>query len=75
MNDEQQYWDDMREMMLTAGWKALVEELEGNATVIDSVLQAKDEADLNFRKGQLNILASLLNLENSIEQAEAQAND
>ena len=75
MNDEQQYWDDMREMMLTAGGKALVEELEGNATVIDSVLQAKDEADLNFRKGQLNILASLLNLENSIEQAEAQAND
>lgn len=75
MDAEQQYWDDMREMMLTAGWKALHEELEANAAVIDSVLQAKDEADLNFRKGQLNIISSFLNLENSIEQAEAQAND
>tara|TARA_R110000737_G_scaffold80132_1_gene112245 strand:- start:4192 stop:4419 length:228 start_codon:yes stop_codon:yes gene_type:complete len=75
MDEEQKYWDDMRDMMLTAGWKALVEELTNNAEAVDSVLQAKDEADLHFRKGQLNILTSIINLENSVEQAEAQAND
>lgn len=75
MDEEHKYWEDLRDMMLTDGWKALIEELTGNSKVIDSVLQAKDEADLYFRKGQLNILTSLINLENSVEQAEAQAND
>tara|TARA_R100000951_G_C2598527_1_gene167426 strand:+ start:571 stop:798 length:228 start_codon:yes stop_codon:yes gene_type:complete len=75
MDEAQKYWDDLRVMMLTDGWKALIEELSEKAVVVDSVLQARDEADLHFRKGQLNIIFSLTGLEDSIEQAEAQAND
>lgn len=75
MDEAEKYWDDLRAMMLTDGWKALVAELTDNAAVIDSILTTRDEADLNYKKGQLNIIASLVGLENSIEQAEAQAND
>lgn len=61
-HDEQKYWDDLNSMTLTAGWKTLVEELTANAAVINSVTHTKDEADLNFRKGQLNIIHSIINL-------------
>lgn len=75
MDEAEKYWDDLRVMMLTDGWKALIEELIEKEGVVDSVRQTKDEADLNYRKGQLSIIASLVDLENSIEQAEALAND
>ena len=60
--EEQKYWDDLNDMTLTDGWKALVKELQANAIVINSVTHTKDEADLNFRKGQLNIIHSIINL-------------
>jgi hypothetical protein len=75
MDEAEKYWDDLRVMMLTDGWKALIEELIEKEEAVDSVRQTKDEADLNYRKGQLSIIASLVDLENSIEQAEALAND
>lgn len=75
MDEAEKYWDDLRVMMLTDGWKALIEELIEKEGVVDSIRQTKDEADLNYRKGQLSIIASLVDLENSIEQAEALAND
>tara|TARA_R110002110_G_scaffold253209_1_gene469096 strand:+ start:837 stop:1064 length:228 start_codon:yes stop_codon:yes gene_type:complete len=75
MDEAEKYWDDLRVMMLTDGWKALIEELIEKEGVVDSVRQTKDEADLNYRKGQLSIIASLVDLENSIEQAESLAND
>jgi len=37
-----------------------------NAMSINSVEAVKDANDMNFRKGQLNILAYLLNLEPAI---------
>ena len=75
MDEAEKYWDDLRVMMLTDGWKALIEELTEKEGVVDSVRQTKDEADLHYRKGQLSIIASLVDLENSIEQAESLAND
>lgn len=75
MDEAEKYWDDLRVMMLTDGWKALIDELIEKEEVVDSIRQTKDEADLNYRKGQLSIIASLVDLENSIEQAEALAND
>ncbi len=66
-------------MFRTQGWKQLVKEFSGNTTNINSVEQAKDEKDLFFRKGQLNIIATVLNLESQItasfENAENESND
>lgn len=70
MTEDEKYYDNLRIMFTTDGWKSLLEELENNAKVINSVLSTKDSSDLSFRKGQLNIIGSLLNLEESIKANE-----
>lgn len=54
-------------MFRTDGWKVLMDELRNNALQINSVEVTKDNDDLNFRKGQLNILAFILNMESTVE--------
>lgn len=61
--ETQQYYDAYFSLFITDGWKQLVEEFTTNALQINSVEATKDVDDMNFRKGQLNILAHLLNLE------------
>lgn len=61
--ETQQYYDAYFSLFITDGWKQLVEEFTTNAIQINSVEATKDVDDMNFRKGQLNILAHLLNLE------------
>lgn len=63
----EQYYNAMKDMMATDGWKFFSEELKTNAININSVENTKDSNDLSFRKGQLNILASILNLESTLE--------
>ena len=67
------YYRNIRDMFGTAGWKQLMEDLKSNAMVINSVEAAKDNEDLYFRKGQLAIIANLLNLEAQIDATEAEA--
>ena len=68
MGDENdKYIDSMYEMFRTKGWKMLIEDLSNNENNINSVRDTKDNEDLNFRKGQLNILASLISLETQVE--------
>ena len=73
------YFNNYFEMFRTQGWKQLVKEFSGNITNINSVEQAKDEKDLFFRNGQLNIIATVLNLESQItasfENAENESDD
>ena len=69
------YYRNMYRMFASDGWKQLQEDLQNNAAVIDSVELTKDNDDLRFRKGQLAVIASLLNLEAQIEAAEAQAKE
>lgn len=66
--ETEQYYDNLADMFLTRGWKDLVEELTKNATHINCVEYTKDADDLNFRKGQLNILAYILNLESTVDR-------
>ena len=54
-------------MFRTEGWKILMDELKNNALQINSVEATKDNEELNFRKGQLNILAFVLNMESTVE--------
>ena len=62
----------MRDMFRSEGWKQLLEDLNSNAVMINSVELTKDVEDLRFRKGQLSIIANLLNLEAQIDTAEQQ---
>ena len=67
------YYRNIRDMFGSPGWKQLMEDLNSNALVINSVEAAKDNEDLYFRKGQLAVIANLLNLEAQIDATEAEA--
>ena len=71
--DLELYYRNIRDMFGTDGWKQLMEDLNSNALVINSVEAAKDNEDLYFRKGQLAVIANLLNLEAQIDATEAEA--
>ena len=66
VQETQQYYDAYFSLFITDGWKQLVEEFTTNAIQINSVEATKDVDDMNFRKGQLNILAHLLKLETRV---------
>ena len=63
--ETQQYYDNYFTLFSTDGWKQLIEELKQNALVINSVEAAKNANDLYMRKGQINVLAYILNLEST----------
>jgi hypothetical protein len=63
--ETEQYYNKYFDLFNTAGWKQLIEELQQNALVINSVEATKDENDLYVRKGQLNVLAYLINFEST----------
>jgi|TARA_Y100000033_G_C2740053_1_gene107964 hypothetical protein len=63
--ETQQYYDNYFNLFQTDGWKQLTEELQQNALVINSVEATKDANDLYMRKGQINVLAYILNLEST----------
>ena len=61
--ENQAYYDNYFSLFMTDGWKQLMEDFGSNVANINSVEATKDSEDLQFRKGQLNILAHLLNME------------
>ena len=61
------------EMFRTEGWKTLLEDLKNNGFQINNLDACKDLKDLHFRKGQLSIISSLLNLEEGLKTAKEQA--
>jgi hypothetical protein len=71
----EKFFDSYRSLFRNDGWKLLTEELLVTLQTVDSVVAAKDEQDLYFRKGQLAVLQNILNLENQIEMAAEQAEE
>jgi len=67
------YYRNMKRMFASDGWKQLMSDLTSNAININSVELTKDGEDLRFRKGQLSLIANLLNLEAQIDTAEQDA--
>jgi len=65
--ETQTYYDNYFNLFLTDGWKQLMHEFNANAIQINSVEAVKDANDMYFRKGQLNVLAHLLNMETIVK--------
>ena len=61
------YYNKYFDLFHVDGWKQLIEELQQNAVIINSVENTKDQEDLFIRKGQLKVLAYLLNFQSNIE--------
>lgn len=64
--ETEEHYNRYFDLFTNDGWKQLLEELTQNALSINSVEAVKDENDMHFRKGQLNILAFLLNFESTV---------
>jgi NADH:ubiquinone oxidoreductase subunit E len=75
------YWSDIRAMMETDGWRRHCKELTTQAAIINSVEAAQSADDMWIRKGQLSVIATILNLEATVNageeayQAELQGED
>ena len=74
MSDKEleKYYRSFEEMFRSDGWKNLMEDIKGSADNVNSVEACKDDKDLYFRKGQLVVMANMLNLEAQIETAKEQ---
>ena len=64
--ETQQYYDNYFSLFLTDGWKQLMQDFNNNAMQINSIESTKDADDMFFRKGQLNVLAHLINMESIV---------
>lgn len=71
----EQYFNNYFDLFGTDGWKQLMEELNNNALGVNNLQATKDSEDMYFRKGQLNVLASILNLQNTIEASHKEASE
>ena len=65
----EKYYRSFEEMFRTDGWKNLLEDIKGSADSVNSVEACKDDKDLYFRKGQLYVISTLLNLEEHVRDA------
>lgn len=61
------YYNAVMDMLSSDGWKYLISDLTKNSVNINAVEFTKDAEDLYFRKGQLNVMANLLNLGEQLE--------
>ena len=64
--ETEEYYNKYFDLFRTDGWQQLIKELQQNAITINSVEVTKDANDLYLRKGQLNVLAYILNFENTL---------
>ena len=65
--EDEKYCEAMFEMFLTDGWKLLLDQLEENRVNINSVQWTKDNDDLRFRKGQLDVIALVTSLRDQVD--------
>lgn len=67
------YFNNFFELFRNEGWKQLVEELKNNAIHLNDLQTVKDVDEMNNRKGQLIVLANLINLENTVNASHENA--
>ena len=71
--ETEKYFRDLNDMFRSDGWKILMNDIQASANNVNSVESTKDEQDLFFRKGQLAVMANILNLETQVAAAQAEA--
>lgn len=77
MNDQEfeDYTLSMQELFRSKGWEFFLNDIKGGVPNVNSVEDAKDENDLFFRKGQLAVMANILNLEAQLESVIEERNN
>tara|TARA_R110000796_G_scaffold117612_3_gene230582 strand:+ start:953 stop:1213 length:261 start_codon:yes stop_codon:yes gene_type:complete len=60
--EEEVVFNNLFEMFNTEGWQQLVRDFTDSGNNINVAELVKDEKDLLFKKGQLNVIAQVVNL-------------
>ena len=71
--ETEKYFRDLNDMLRSEGWKSLLADIQASAVSVNSIENTKDDQDLYFRKGQLAVMANILNLETQVATAQEQA--
>lgn len=71
----QLYYESRFAMFSTKGWNDLLEDAERMSEAIADINTVKDEKELHFRKGQLDILKWLSTLKQVSEEAYQELKD
>ena len=70
MTEEEQYTSDMQDMFMTPGWKILIGEMQETVTLLSDIRNITKIEQLEFNKGMLAMINSLINLPYEIESSE-----
>ena len=73
--DLQEYYEARFDMMATKGWKDLLADIEVMMDERNSLMATKSFDELNFRKGQLDVLHWIRTLKQLSEEAWEQLNN
>jgi len=65
----EKYYNNLFDLFRTEGWKQIMQEVEDNITATNSVVDVKDNEDLFFKKGQLQVLTTFRRLEETVDLA------
>jgi hypothetical protein len=71
----QRYYEDRFSMMASQGWKDLVEDLENMAGRYSDIRNTSESYNLEFRKGQVDILDYIIHLKELSERSWEELNE
>ena len=71
----QKYYEARFDMMSTAGWKDLMEDIDTMIESLNNISTIPDEKSLQFKKGELSILTWLRTLKEVSERAFEELNE
>lgn len=66
--DLEQYYEEAFTMFISQGWKDLVDDMKAIKAEVIKIENIKDEKDLWFRRGQLDILDLIVNRKQMCEK-------
>lgn len=71
----QAFYEQRFDLFMQAGWKDLVEDFQELAKTVGDITKCTDEADLWYRRGQLDMINYLINLQDLTEAAFEELDD
>ena len=65
----QQFYEQRFDLFSQAGWKDLVEDFQELAKQVGDITKCTDEPDLWYRRGQIDMINYIINLQELTERA------
>lgn len=63
----EEYYENMREMFQTEGWKQLMAEAREEANTVNNVLFLRDANQMYEAQGKLSVLYKLIGMEDTVD--------